>query len=130
MLAQIHTIEKSLNSADADTSKKDKDLITILEVVYEMNKRGIKLLPVDIYKSQGTKFVIEDGAIRPPFNAIPGVGDTAALAIAEKRGTEPFRSIEEFAARTGSNSGVISALEGCGCFDGLPKSDQISLFDF
>ena len=58
------------------------------------------------------------------------MGDTAALAIAEKRGTEPFRSIEEFAARTGSNSGVISALEGVGCFEGLPKSDQISLFDF
>ena len=87
-------------------------------------------LPVDIYKSEGTRFVVENGAIRPPFNAIPGVGDTAALAIAQKRGTEPFRSVEEFAARTGANSGVIAALEGCGCFEGLPQSDQISLFDF
>ena len=130
MLREIHALEKSLNAADTDASKKDKDLITILEVVYEMYKRGIELLPVDIYKSQGTKFVIENGAIRPPFNAIPGVGDTAALAIAEKRGTEPFRSIEDFAARTGSNSGVVAALEGCGCFEGLPQSDQISLFDF
>ena len=130
VLQQIHALEKAMNSADADASKKDKDLVTILEVVYEMYKRGIELLPVDIYKSQGVKFVIENGAIRPPFNAIPGVGDTAALAIAEKRGTEPFRSIEDFAARTGSNSGVVAALEGCGCFEGLPRSDQISLFDF
>ena len=131
VLGQIHALEKSLNSADADASKKDKDLITILEVVYEMYQRGIELLPVDIYKSEGTRFVVvENGAIRPPFNAIPGVGDTAALAIAQKRGTEPFRSVEEFAARTGSNSGVVAALEGVGCFEGLPKSDQISLFDF
>ncbi len=100
VLQQIHTLEKNLNAADAEASKKDKDLITILEVVYEMNKRGIELLPVDIYKSQGTKFVIE------------------------------IRSMEDFAARTGSNSGVIAALESCGCFEGLPKSDQISLFDF
>ena len=58
------------------------------------------------------------------------MGDTAALAVAEKRGTESFRSIEEFAARTGANSGVVAALEACGCFADLPKSDQISLFDF
>ena len=65
--------------------------------------------------------------------ATPGAvrsGMEAALAIAEKRGTEPFRSIEEFAARTGANSGVVAALESCGCFADLPKSDQISLFDF
>lgn len=130
VLEQIHALERSMNQKDADTSKKDKDLITILEVVYEMNLRGIELLPVDIYKSQGTKFVIENGAIRPPFNAVPGVGDNAANAIAESRGDSPFRSMEDFAARTGANSGVVAALEGCGCFEKLPKTDQISLFDF
>ncbi|MBQ7278665.1 MAG: PolC-type DNA polymerase III [Clostridia bacterium] len=130
VLRQIHALEKSLDAADADASKKDKDLITILEVVYEMNMRGIELLPVDIYKSQGTKFVIENGAIRPPFTAIAGIGTNAAIAMAENRGTEPFRSVEDFAARTGANSGVISALESCGCFADLPKSNQLSLFDF
>lgn len=130
VLRQIHALEKGLNSGDAESSKKDKDLITILEVVYEMNMRGIELLPVDIYKSQGTKFTIEDGAIRPPFNAIPGVGDNAAIAMAENRGSEPFHSVEDFAARTGANSGVVAALEACGCFKSLPKRDQMSLFDF
>ena len=129
VLREIKTIEKTLDAKDADTSKKEKDLLIILEVVYEMNKRGFELLPVDIYKSAGTKFLIEDGAIRPPFNSVPGVGDNAAIAIAEKRGDKPFRSVEEFALRTGSNSGVISALEKSGCFDRLPKTDQISLFD-
>lgn len=130
VLRQIHALEKGLNSGDAESSKKDKDLITILEVVYEMNMRGIELLPVDIYKSQGTRFTIEDGAIRPPFNAIPGVGDNAALAMAQNRGTEPFHSVEDFAARTGANSGVVAALDACGCFKDLPKRDQMSLFDF
>lgn len=129
VLREIKTIEKTLDAKDADTSKKEKDLLIILEVVYEMNMRGYELLPVDIYKSAGTKFLIEDGAIRPPFNSVPGVGDNVAIDIAEKRGEKPFRSVEEFAIRTGANSGVIAALEKSGCFDKLPKNDQISLFD-
>lgn len=129
VLREIKSIEKTLDSKDADTSKKEKDLLIILQVVYEMNMRGFELLPVDVYKSAGTKFLIEDGAIRPPFNSVPGVGDNAAIAIAEKRGEAPFRSVEDFMKRTGANNGVISALEKSGCFDVLPKTDQISLFD-
>ena len=93
-----------------------------------MNLRGIRLLPVDIYRSDATRFRIEPEGLRPPFNAIAGVGDNAAISIAEKRGSEPFLSVEDFQTRTGANSGVIAALERCGCFGNLPKSNQISLF--
>ena len=121
-------MDKNAQFKEAAERKRDKELITILEVVYEMNLRGIRLLPVDIYKSHATKFLIEPEGIRPPFNAIAGVGDNAAISMAENRGNTPFLSIEDFQARTGANSGVIAALENCGCFAGLPKSNQISLF--
>ena len=60
---------------------KDEEQIVILEMVYEMNLRGIELLPIDIYKSKATRFTVEDGKLRPPFNAIAGLGDNAALLI-------------------------------------------------
>jgi DNA polymerase-3 subunit alpha (Gram-positive type) len=93
-----------------------------------MNMRGIELLPVDLYKSDATKFLVEDGALRPPFNAIPGVGGNAAESLAENREGHVFHTIEEFRTITKANSGVIAAMEKCGCFEGLDKSAQISLF--
>ena len=123
---------KELDRASAkmtDSEKgRNKDIITILEVVYEMNVRGIELLPVDLYKSDATKFLVEDGALRPPFNAIPGVGTNAAEGLAESRKGKVFHTIEEFRAATKANSGVITAMEKCGCFDGMEKTAQISLF--
>ena len=128
MLAAIRELEKGAQFKEAAEKKRDKEIQTILEVVYEMNLRGIELLPVDIYKSDATKFLVEGNALRPPFNAIPGVGDTAAIGMAQNRGTERFVSIEDFQTRTGANSAVVGAMEQCGCFAGLPKTNQISLF--
>lgn len=44
-----------------DLTQKEKNLITILEVVNEMYARKISFLPVDLYKSDATKFLEEDG---------------------------------------------------------------------
>ncbi len=130
---QIDEIEKESSSAQKTDSekKKDKELVTILELVYEMNVRGIELLPVDIYKSDATKFLIEDNALRPPFNAIPGVGSGQAIAICERRKSGVrYPTIEDFANETGANTGIVSMLEQCGAFGDMPKKKQISLFDF
>ena len=128
VLKMIKELDKNAATKDFAERKRDKEMQTILEVVYEMNLRGIDLLPVDIYRSDATKFLVEEKGLRAPFNAIPGVGGTAAIGLAQNRGTTPFLSIEDFQQRTGANSGVIAALESCGCFANLPKSNQISLF--
>ncbi|MDO4565141.1 MAG: PolC-type DNA polymerase III [Clostridia bacterium] len=130
VLRTIRELERGGQNKEASESKKEKELQTILEVVYEMNLRGIKLLPIDIYKSDALKFKIEDGAIRPPFNAAPGIGATAAIAMANGRGEDEFASIEDFARRTGANSGIIAVLRECGCFSDLPETNQLSLFEF
>ena len=91
-------------------------------------RRAIELLPVDIYRSDATKFLIEKDGIRAPFNAIPGVGATVAVPVCERRGTTPFLSVEDFQQRTGANSGLVAALDKCGCFADLPRTNQISLF--
>lgn len=47
-----------------------------------MNKRGIELPSVDLYKSKASQFIIEDGKIRPPFHRWRA-GANAAIGIAE-----------------------------------------------
>ena len=131
MLDTIHEINRGLSSKEYSAQKLDKELITILEVIYEMNLRGIPMLNVDIYKSAATRFLIEGDAIRPPFNAIPGVGAGAAEDIvARRKPGAVYPTVEDFAQETGANSGIISSLEQLGCFDGMPKKKQMSLFDF
>ena len=67
----------------------------IMELVIEMLCRGIKLAPVDLYKSDATKFqVVDEKTIRMPFNALPGLGEAAAQSIVDARERSPFISIE------------------------------------
>ena len=119
---------REIEAKGKEASNQETDLLTILEVVYEMNLRGIALLPVDIYQSDAVNFLIEEDGIRAPFSAVGGVGRNAAMAMAQNKGGEKFLSIEDFQSRTGANSAVINALTEAGCFDMLPKSNQLSLF--
>ncbi len=64
---------KELEALGNNMSVKEKGIYTILEIVLEMYERGFKFLPIDLYKSHSTKFLIEDGAIRPPLSSIPGL---------------------------------------------------------
>ena len=52
---KMEEIDRLGNSA----TQKDKGMYNILEYVLEMYKRGITFLPIDIYKSQATKFSME-----------------------------------------------------------------------
>ena len=128
VLETIRELERAAAKMTDSEKGRTKDIITILEVVYEMNMRGIELLPVDLYKSDAKQFLIEDGAIRPPFNAIPGLGTNAAIMMVENRKGKVFHTIEEFRTVTKANSAVVTAMEKCGCFEGMQKTAQISLF--
>ncbi len=128
ILSVIHDLDKNSQNKSPSEKKRDKEIQTILEVVYEMNLRGIRLLPIDIYKSDATKFLIEGDAIRPPFTAIPGIGSSFAISIVEKRGNQRFISIEDFRIKTGANTAFINSLDELGCFSEMPRTNQISLF--
>ena len=121
---------KALRQKEKDKTieTKEEDLLVILEVVYEMNLRGIELLPVDLMKSKAKRFVIEGNAIRPPFSSIAGVGENAAIGIEEAQTGGVFCSVEDFRVRTKANSAVINAMRAQGCFEGLPETNQLTLF--
>ena len=63
VLETMRELDRAAAKLTDSEKNRNKDIITILEVVYEMNLRGISLLPVDLYKSDATKFLLEDGAI-------------------------------------------------------------------
>ena len=84
---------------------------------------------MNIYKSHATKFLIEDGKIRPPFVAISGLGENAAWSLMEGREGKSFISIEDVAAACPKVSKThIQMLKEAGAFGSLPDTNQVSLF--
>ena len=119
---------EELNSLGNNISVKEKGLLTILEISYEMYKRGLNFLKVDLYKSEATKFKIEEEGIRPPLNALQGVGDNAAKSIVECRVNGEFISKEDLRIRSKVSKTVIETLDNHGCLEGMQESNQLSLF--
>lgn len=76
---------KEIDLQGNNASVKDKNMYAILELVLEMYERGFEFLPMDLYKSHSSKFLVEDGKIRPPLNSIPGLGTVAAEGIEKAR---------------------------------------------
>ncbi len=109
-------------------SARDKDIATCLELVLEMNLRGIRFLPVDLYRSDVRRFRIEDGNIRCPFISLPGLGESAAVPIVEARKDGPFLSIEDLKNRARVGTSVVDMLRLHGALEGLSETNQLSMF--
>ncbi|NLC87656.1 MAG: PolC-type DNA polymerase III [Clostridiaceae bacterium] len=119
---------KEIDLAGNAATTKDKNMYAILELVLEMYERGIKFLPIDLYKSHSTKFQIEDEGIRPPLNSVPGLGTVAAEGIEEAKKQGKFMSIDDMKIRSKIGNSVVELLKKMGCLDGMSQSNQISLF--
>jgi DNA polymerase-3 subunit alpha (Gram-positive type) len=119
---------KELENLSNNVTTKEKNLLTVLEVVQEMYGRGYEFENINLYKSHSDVFLIGNEGIIPPLRSLDGVGDTAAKKIIEERNMAKFISIEDLVNRTKISKTVIDALEKHGCLNDLPKSNQISLF--
>ena len=123
--ARIQEIESLGNDATA----KEKNMLTVLEVALEMYARGIKILPVDIYKSDASKFkVAGEKLLLPPMIALQGVGENAAINIQKERENGEFISKEELRKRTKISKTVIETLTNHGSLDNMSDENQLSLF--
>ena len=112
-----------------DATAKDKTMLTVLEVALEMYARKIKIIPVDIYKSDATKFiVVDDSTILPPMIALQGVGENAAINIQKERESGEFISKEDLRKRTKISKTVVETLSNHGSLNDMSEKNQLSLF--
>ena len=118
-----------ITSMGNDATAKEKNMLTVLEVAYEMYARGIKILPVDIYESDAKEFkVVGEKQILPPMIALQGVGENAAIHIQQERGNGEFISKEDLQKRTKISKTVIETLTIHGSLDNMSEKNQLSLF--
>ena len=126
----IKKLHDELDDLPKHEKEKEADTITILESIVELLERGIELLPVDVYKSDAVKFLIEaPKKIRVPLCALPGVGENAAINLAKIREDGPFISQEDMVRRKVGKS-VVETLRVSGALGDMPATSQVSLFDF
>ena len=123
MIEDIKALDKSERTATKD------DEMTILEILIEMNLRGVHMLPIDIYQSEAADFKIVNGRILPPINSLPGVGLSAAEALVAARADGPFISQDDMVRRKVSKS-VVEQLKLAGCLNHIPETSQVTLFEF
>jgi DNA polymerase-3 subunit alpha (Gram-positive type) len=125
ILSTIRALEEKGN----DKTTKEKNLITVLEVAYEMYKRGFKFTKVDLYKSDDRKFLLTEDGILPPLMGLAGLGANAAANIKAEREISRFISIEDIIKRAKVSKTVIEVMENHGCLKNMDETNQISIFN-
>nr|MCR5663792.1 PolC-type DNA polymerase III [Oscillospiraceae bacterium] len=115
-----------------DLTANEEDLVVTLEAVYEFNLRGFSFAPLDLYRSDATRFLPEgEKQLRPPFVSISGLGEAAAQDLARCReGNRSFISVEELSTACPKVSQAhLDALRSMGALGDMPETSQITLFD-
>ncbi len=131
MTCGIEGVKANIQAIEGNEEATDKDdgLLTTLEVAYEYYLRGFAFLPIDIYRSHATRFLVVDGKLLPPFVSISGLGETAAWDLMNGREGKTFLSIEEVAEACPKVSKThMQMLKEAGAFGDLPDTSQVSLF--
>ena len=124
-------IHKTLSTLQAieRPDEKQKELIIVLQLAWEMYLRGFSVERVDLYRSAADKFIILENSLLPPFTSLKGFGTVAAKSLVEARKNGRFTSIADIKRRTSAVSkATIELLRAHGCLDGMMESDQMELF--
>ena len=124
--AHMNEVKRRLKE---EKNAKDEDVLVSLQLVNEMLVRGYEFLPIELGKSRGSRYIVEDGKVRLPFSSLKGLGGAAADAL--ERSTihgEEYLSIEELQQASGVSSAILDRLRQVGALGDLPESSQVSFF--
>lgn len=124
----VERVIRELKDKGKEATQKENESIDALLLVDECLARGIRFLPVNLYKSDASAFLPEEGRIRVPFNSLPGLGDTAAEKIARVREGGEIFCRQELQERAQLSKSVMEILDNNGVLDGMPETNQLSLF--
>ncbi len=110
-------------------SKSEQDTLKDMRIVQEMYARGFEFVPLDIYRARAHNFQIIDGKLMPSIDSVAGMGDKAAEGVEEAAREGPFLSKDDFRDRSKVSRTVVEQMEELGLLEGLPETNQLSLFD-
>ena len=126
---EITKYRKMADDPNMKMTSKQENTLKDLKIAEEMYARGFEFMPIDIFKARAHHCRIIDGKIMPRLDCIDGLGDKAADQVADAVKDGPFLSLDDFFDRTHVSRTVIDHMAELGLLDGLPKSNQLSLFD-
>ncbi len=119
---------KEIHAKGQEATAKDKNKLTVLEIIVEFYARGFQFLPIDLYRSDAKKFIVTPDGLIPPFNSLQGLGVNAAQSIVDGRKDGEFKTLEELKERTTLGRSLIELLKENGVLDGIPETNQLTLF--
>ncbi|MFA6829283.1 MAG: hypothetical protein WCR67_01050 [Bacilli bacterium] len=95
-----------------------------------MYDRGYSFSKLSVNKSLSTKFSVDKDTqtVVPSFSAIDGVASSAGDQIVAARNDHPFTSVEDLKERGHVSDKLVKIFEELDALDGLPESDQMTLF--
>ncbi len=128
-------IKNKLEQIEADgnnATERDKNLSTVLELAYEMYKRGMYFSKLDIHNSEATEFKISEDkkSLILPFIVVDSLGENVAKSIVDARNEKAFVSKQDVRNRTKLSKTLFERLDDLNAFGDLVEESQMSLFDF
>ena len=126
---EIAKYRKMADDGSTKMTAKQENILKDLKIVEEMYARGFDFMPIDIFKARPHHCQIIDGKIMPRLDCIDGLGDKAADGVADAVKDGRFLSLDDFQERTKVSRTVIDHMVELGILEGLPGSNQLSLFD-
>ncbi len=78
----IRNTVKDMYSRYMDLGKKEKDVLTVLEIMNEMAHQGYRMQPISLERV-AFEFIIEGDTLIPPLVSVPGLGENVAKRIVE-----------------------------------------------
>ena len=126
---EIDKYRKMADDGSVKMTAKQENILKDLKIVEEMYARGFDFMPIDIFKAKPHHCQIIDGKIMPRLDCIDGLGDKAADGVADAVKDGKFLSLDDFQERTKVSRTVIDHMVELGILEGLPGSNQLSLFD-
>ncbi|MGL5798149.1 MAG: PolC-type DNA polymerase III, partial [Cetobacterium sp.] len=130
MMKDLDTVRQKIAELNKEPKLdvKKKAQLAVCEIIIEMHARGFEFLNLDIYKSHGSKFIIEDGKIRVPLMALNGLGASVMDNILRERELGKFISYEDLKRRTKTSQTTVDKLKEFNCIEALSETNQTTLF--
>ncbi len=130
LMSDLNKVKEKIDELNKENKLdvKKKAQLAVCEIIVEMNARGFEFLNLDIYKSHGHRFTIEDGKIRVPLMGLNGLGASVMENIIKEREQGKFISYEDFKRRTKASQTTLDKLKELNCIESLSETNQTTLF--